>query len=152
MSGSSLPIRPRSRHSGVVAAFRSNALLSTLVRAAPLALVEFVAFVFLLDDPWLAAVFTVVTVAVFVLCHAMNARINARFEDHKRKLQAVRTASLEVHEADRNLHRLGRSDPAALHALEQALEQAWDRMRRADAVAKADRFPRRPKPGGPEPG
>jgi hypothetical protein len=107
-------------------------------------LVEFVAFVFLLDDPWLAAVFAAVTVAVFVSCHAM--RINARFEDHKRKLQAVRTASLEVHEADRNLHRLGRSDPAALHAL----EQAWDRLRRAEAVAKADRFPRRPKPGGPE--
>ena len=81
-------------------------------------------------------------------CHAMNAEINARFEDHKRKLQAVRTASLEVHEADRNLGRLGGSDPAALHAL----EQAWDGLRRAEAVAKADRFPRRPKPRGPETG
>ncbi len=93
----------------------------------------------------LIAVFFPAFVAV---CHAMNDRFNARFEDLGRKLQDVRTASLEVHEADRNLMVVGRSDPAALEAFEQTVE----RLSRAQAVADADRFPRRPKPGAPETG
>lgn len=99
----------------------------------------------------LKTVLGTVLVAAFLgaaagVCHEMNARFNARFEDHQRRLQALRAAHLEVHEADRNLNEVGRSDPAALHAFEQAV----DSLRRAEALAKADRFPRRPRPTASE--
>lgn len=79
---------------------------------------------------------------VDAVCHEMNGRVNARLADKTRKLQAVREASLAVHDADRNRMTRGRSDPAA----QDEFERAWERLRSAQAEADSDRFPRRPKP------
>jgi hypothetical protein len=79
------------------------------------------------------------------VCHEMNSRVNERFADKSRKLGAVREAVLEVNDAERDLKSVGHEEPAAV----ARLDVAWEALRRAEAVASADRFPRRPKSGAP---
>ncbi len=83
---------------------------------------------------------------VVAVSHKMNNRFVERpFDDLKRKLQAVRQAQLDVHDADRKRMASGPSDPAA----QEEFEQACAALRRAQETAEADRFPFRHKSADP---